>query len=123
MRQFGRQILDRNPDAAALHLAIAHDLLHDAPRHVDRHREADADIAATRRQDRGVDPDHLAVEVDQRSARIARIDRGVGLDEVLIALDAQPAAPEGANDARGHRLAKTERVADREYEIADLQPV
>ena len=123
LREIGGQVLDRHADAAALDLAVADQLVHHAARHVDRHGETDADIAAARRQDRGVDADALAVEVDQRPARIAGVDRGVGLDEILVALDAEPAAAERADDPRGHGLAQPERVADRQHEIADLQPV
>ena len=62
-------------------------------------------------------------QVDQRAARIAGIDRGVGLDEVLIALDAETAAPERADDARGDGLAEAERIADRHHVVTDLQPI
>src|SRR5439155_3560287 len=116
-------VLDRHADAAALHFAIAKDLIHDLARHVDRHGEADPDIAAARRQDGGVDADALALEVDERAARIAGIDRRVSLDEVLIALDAEAAPAKRADDARGDGLTETERVADREDEVADLEAV
>ena len=36
--------------------------------------------AVGRRTDRGVDADHVAVQVDQRAAGVAGVDRGVGLD-------------------------------------------
>ena len=61
--------------------------------------------------------------IDQRAAGIPRVNRRVGLDEVLIALDAEPAAPERADDAWGHGLAETERVADGDDEVADLEAV
>ena len=105
LREIRGQILDHHADPAALHFAIAQDLLHDLARHVDRHGEADPDIAAARRQDGGVDADALSPQVDEWTARITRIDRCVGLDEVLIALDAEAAAAERADDPRGHGLA------------------
>ena len=50
---------------------------------VDRDREAEADRARLARRragaDRGVDRHDVAVEVDQRTAGVARVDRGVGL--------------------------------------------
>ena len=49
-----------------------------------RHRKADADRAARRRDDRGIDADDFAVEVEQRAAGIAAIDGGVGLDVVVV---------------------------------------
>ena len=61
LREIGGQVLNRDADAAALDLAVVDQLVHDLARHVDRHGKADADIAAARRQDRGVDADQLAV--------------------------------------------------------------
>ncbi len=51
---------------------------------VGRDREADADRAAGRRVDGGVDADDLAVHVEQRAAGVAPVDGGVGLDEVVV---------------------------------------
>ena len=50
-------------------------------RDVDRDREREPHVAAGAREDQRVDADDLALEVEQRAARVARIDRGVGLDE------------------------------------------
>jgi hypothetical protein len=44
-------------------------------------------------QNGGVDADQFAAQIDQRTTGVAGVDRGVGLDEVLVAVDAQPAAP------------------------------
>ncbi len=118
----GSEVLDRHADAAALDLAVADQLVHDLARHVDRHREADADISAGWGNDRGVDTDDPALQVDERATRIARIDRGIGLDEVLVTLDARTAA-ERADDARGHGLTEAERIADRQDKVADLQAI
>src|ERR1019366_8898696 len=57
------------------------------------------------------------------AARIAGVDRGVGLDEVLEDVDAQRVAAKGADNARGHRLADAERVADGKDDVADLQVI
>src|SRR5690606_32108784 len=115
--------LDEYTEPSAAHLAVLDELLHDGPRHVRRHGETDADIAAGRRDDRGVDADEQAVHREQRAARIARIDRSVRLDEILVALAVghHAGAPERADDAVGHRLAEAERVTDRDDEVADLE--
>ena len=60
---------------------------------VDRDGEADADVAAAAAEDRGIDADHLAAEVEQRTAGVARIDGGVGLDEVVVGALADDAGP------------------------------
>src|SRR5262249_5681041 len=46
--------------------------------------KSDADRAAGRRNDRGVYPDHFAIQVEQRTARVAAIDRGVCLNVVVV---------------------------------------
>ena len=50
---------------------------------VDRHGQADADedVLLGRVDERGDDPDDLAVAVEERTAGVARVDRGVDLDE------------------------------------------
>src|SRR5207302_11436117 len=93
----------------------------DAARLVDRNRKADAIETARAAENRGVDADDAAVGVEERAAGIAGIDRGVGLDEIFVALDAEAAAAERADDAAAHRLADAERVADREHDVADLE--
>ncbi len=87
-----------------------------------RNREADPDRAARLREDGGVDADQLAVEIDERAARIARIDRRVGLDEGRD-VAADTGAGERRHDAAGHGLADTEGIADREHQIADFEPI
>ena len=85
--------------------------------------EADAHAAARARVDRGVDAFEVAVDVDQRAARIAGVDGGVGLDEVLEGVDAQLVAPQRRDDAAGDGLADAEGVADGQHLVAHLQGV
>ena len=66
--------------------------------------------------------------VGERAAGVARVQRRVGLDDVLDE-PARPAvargerAPEGADDARRHAAGEPERIADRDDELADAQPI
>ena len=78
--------------------------------------------------DRGVDADHPAGRVGQRAAGVARVEGGVGLDDVVDEAGAPAVADrqrpaERADDAGGHRAGQAERVADRDDELADAQPV
>ena len=69
-------------------------------------REPEPGGLARGADDRGVDADDLAREVDQRAARDARVDRGVGLYELLVDRLHRVAAdrpPLGADDARARR--------------------
>ena len=123
LRRLRREVLRLDAEPPAPHLAEVQDLVDHRARHVGRHREADADVAARRPDDRGVDADQLAAQVDERAAGVAGVDRGVGLDELLVAVGADPAAPERADDAGGDRLPDAERVADRDHEVADVHRV
>src|SRR5262249_22059864 len=77
-------LLDLDAEPAAPRLANLAELIDHRGHGLRRHRKADADRAARRRDDRGVHADDFAVEVEQRSTRVATIDRSVGLDVVVI---------------------------------------
>src|SRR5262249_5673574 len=74
--------LPAEPAAAdhALVLELGDDRLHRLGRNI----KGDADRSARRREDRGVDPDDVAVHVEGRAAGIAFVDRRVNLDEVVV---------------------------------------
>src|SRR5438477_93052 len=76
--------------------------------------DSHTDRPARRREDRGIDPDHLAFDVECRPAGIADIDRRVDLNEVVIGAFAD-IAPARRHDARGHRAAQSERIAHRQH--------
>src|SRR5438876_497790 len=102
-------------------LALGPQLIHHVLRHVRRNREADADVAVVAREDLRVDPDQLALRVDERAARVAVVDRRVGLEEVLVAAVADAGRPSlRADNAHRDRLADAQRVAHREHDVADL---
>src|SRR5262245_58997491 len=69
--------------ASVAGLPAGQDVGHDRLGGVRGDGEADADVAAAPgRGDRGVDADHLAVGVHERSPGVARVEWGVGLDGV-----------------------------------------
>src|SRR3954468_25081024 len=75
----------RHAEEAAVDAAVALELRQEPARGVDRHGEADADVAgaAAAGLDLRVDPDHATRRVEQRATGVARIDRGVGLDDAV----------------------------------------
>ena len=87
---------------------------------VGRNVEGDADSAAGRREDRGVDADHVAVDVEGRAAGIALVDGRIDLDEVVIGAGADVAAAR-RDDAGGDGAAEAERIADRDHPVADAR--
>ena len=110
--------LDLDAEPAALHRAVLDQVLYHFAGGRGRNGEGDADIAARRREDRRVDADHFAVEVEGRAARIAAVHRRVDLQEVVIRAGADIAAAR-RDDAGGHGAAEAERIADRHDPVAD----
>ena len=73
-------LAEANRDVHLRHLGGVHQVGDQIAEAVDPDRKPDVlGIAA----DGGVDPDHLAIDVQQRPAGVARVDGGVGLDQVL----------------------------------------
>ena len=108
---------------AAGHFAGSNNIVINARHHVDGQRKPDALVAAALRRDHGVDPDHFAADVEQRTAAVARIDGGVGLQEILVHVHVQAGASLGADDAMRDGAGQPERGADRQHAIADLHRV
>src|SRR5438876_1023687 len=91
-----------------------------------RYGEADADegAGAGRVGQRDDDADRLALAVEQRTARAARVDRRVELDEPAqaAAVGTGGAAVEAGHHAGGRAAGQTELVADGDHRVADGQP-
>src|SRR5208282_3555301 len=72
--QFGViEVLDLDAKIAAVFRAVLEKLLHDVVGQVAGDGQADALPAAAAALDGGIDADHLSLEVDERSATVARI--------------------------------------------------
>ena len=115
-------LLDAHAEPAAARLAVLAELVDDGNGARRRHRETDTDRAARGRNDRGVDADDFAVEVEQRTAGIAPVDGGVGLDVVVVRTRVDVAVAR-RDDTCGHGAAETERVADGDDPFAKPQLV
>ena len=120
VRQRGRDVLDAHPDERPLDLPLREELRGDAAREARRHREAEAAAAP---DDHRVDAEHLAVEVRERPAGVARVDPRVGLQVILDRVHAEAPATLGADDAGRDGRAEAERRADRDDPLADLRRV
>ena len=99
LRDVRRHVVDAHAEQAAVDRAELQQLVHHAVGHVHRDREADADVAATARQDRGVDADELTLEIHERAPGGAGIDGGIRLDEILEAIRVDAGAGKTADDA------------------------
>jgi hypothetical protein len=108
-------------ECAVLDAAGGDQLAHHVIGQIRRDGEADARARARWRDDRGIDADQFATQVDQCAAGVARIDRRVGLDEVLDAAPPDGATAEAGDDTRTRTLADAERITDRDDEVAHAQ--
>src|SRR5690606_2830949 len=115
--------VDADAEADLLGPAGLDDLRDDARDGRDRDGEADAGRRAALRVDHRVHPDELALGVEQRPARVARVDRCVGLDHVANAhaAGALHRTADRADHARRQREVEAERVADGDRLLTDLE--
>ena len=113
------QVLHLDAQPAALHALAGLQLFDDLLGHGGGDGEAEP---LARGDDGRVDAHHLAVQVDQRSAGVARVDGRVGLDEVVVGTGPEHPAL-GRDDACGDRVAQAEGVADGQDPGPDLELV
>src|SRR5579863_447991 len=114
----GGHWLNLQAQPATRDVTVLLELRHHGLRGLRRNVETDADRAAGGRIDRRVDADHLAVDVERRSAGIAFVDGSVDLDVVVIGAGADVAAA-GRDDTCGDGAPEAERIADGDHPIAD----
>src|SRR6202040_175562 len=110
-------LLDAHAEPANPGLAVFAQLLDHRQRRLHRPGETDTDRPAGGRDDRRVDADDFALEVEQRPARVAAVDRGVGLNAVVVGPGIELAVAPG-HDAGGDAAAEAERIADRDHPFA-----
>ena len=115
-------LLNPHAEPAAARLAVLAQLIDNGDGAVGGNGKADSNRTPRRRDDRGIDADDLAVEVEQRSAGIAAIDRRISLNVVVVGTGIDVAVARG-NDACGHRAAEAEWIADGNDPFAQSQLV
>ncbi len=110
-RQLLANILHRDADAAANHLAVLLQLLFDVQGQIDRNGERHAHIAAGTAINLRIDADHFAIDVEQRAAGIPGIHGRIGLNEgdVTAVAAIVQGSTERADHARGDAVLKSER--------------
>ena len=113
--------VDLHTEQAAADFAELQQLAHDRLGDFGWNRKTDADVAAASRQDRRVNANEFAAQVDERAARVARVDRCIGLNKVFVRVGAaDTGAALRTDDAGRYRVRKAERVTDGNNEIAYL---
>ena len=114
-----RHFLNLHAEPTAADLAVLLELRDHGFGDIGRNRKADPDTAAIGRIDRRIDADHLAIEIEGRSAGVAAIDRCVDLQEIIEWAGMNvPAARR--DDPGGDGPAQPEGVADGHDPVADL---
>src|SRR5215469_9120496 len=118
LREIRGHLLNLDTQPAANDPPVCLELLDHAAGQINRDGEADAIVGAGSRVDEGVDSDHLAVGIEQRSTRVAWVNRGIGLNVVVIV--ATKNLTLGAHYAGSDRHAYVKRISDRDDPIADF---
>ena len=103
-----------NTQQAALHFAKLNQLLCQGTGHIAGDGKANPDAAAARGEDRGVNTNQLAVEIQQRAAGVAPVNGGVGLDKVFQPFEIQTTATQRRDDAGRGGLAEAEGITYRQ---------
>ena len=121
-RNVRRHLLQLHADPAGTHPAIGAQPLHHEARAVRRDGKPQSGRPGRRRDDRRIDPDDVALHVEQRTAGIAMVDRRIRLDQVVIrrVLDV---AVQPADDPGGDRQPDAKRIARGKHLVTDLQVV
>jgi hypothetical protein len=116
------QVLDLDPQVAAANGAVLQQLGHDIAGQVAGDGQPNPLEPAGLGLDDRADTDHLAFEVDQRAAAVARIDGRVGLQEIFVHVEVQIAAL-GADNAGRYRAAQAKGRPRGQHPVADLHGV
>jgi hypothetical protein len=116
--EIGRYRLDLHADPAARDRSLVAQLSNHAFDRVGRNGKGYPHRTAGGREDRGIDADHVAVDVESRAAGIAFVDRRVDLDEIVIRAGADVAATR-RDDTGGDGATETERIADRKNPVTN----
>ncbi len=78
--------------------------------------------APGRRDQRRVDADHIAIEIEHRAAAVAHVDGRVGLNVAIVGAIAGDPAMKRRDDAGGDGASDAVRVADCDHPVADARP-
>jgi len=111
------------------HLTILDELVVDAHAIADGSAKPTPSYVSTAGDDRGIDADHFAGRIHQRSSAVAGIDRGIGLQEMLegpadvAALGADDARGDGRSNPNGLPKANTQSPTDIPSELPILAAI
>src|SRR5450830_1575920 len=120
---FGQRLIDllhRYAQTATRDLAMLQQLLFNLHGYINRNRERQTLIAAGLDVDLRIDANHIALQIEQRTARIAGIDGDVGLNERHVIVVRQTTRL-GADDTGRSRIVKAIGRADRQHWFTYLE--
>ena len=118
--EFGRQVLSLDPEIAANHVPIFHQVRHHSAGKVRRNGKADAQVSARAAEDGGVDADEVPVTSTSAPPELPGLIGASVWMKLSIILDAHAATVRRADNPVGHGLAYPEGMADGQHQIAHL---
>ncbi len=117
------QILNHHTKSTTTHLTKFDNLTGQYQNHINGYSKPNTNITATWPDNRSVNTDQFAAQVNQRAARIPLVDRSVCLNEIFVILNSQATAAERADNARSHCLPQTKWIANGNDKIANPKSV
>ena len=113
---FGRDALDGDSEPASSHSSLLNELRQNVFHQIDGDGEADAEIAARPAENGGVDANHFAAQIDQRTSGISRIDRSICLNKIIVVASADVSSL-GADNPGGESVRQTEWTSHRDHPV------
>ena len=89
---------------------------------IDWNRKSDPLISTASGCDCGTDGDHFSIEINERTARVARVDRCIGLNQTPP-IDPRDGSVFGANDTGTDGCFQPKRATDCKHPITDFQQI
>src|ERR1017187_5857480 len=119
-----RDVRDTYPNVGVHDIAAANQRLDRGLHDLGWNGKAHARERSGRRDEKGVDPDHFAMRVDQRAARVAGVDGGIGLDELsglAGVIGVRIGAIQGADNSPGDGEAESDRITESQHSLPGLE--
>ena len=93
------QILNHHTKSTTTNLTKFDNLTGQSQNHINGYGKPNTNITATWPDNRSVNTDQFAAQVNQRAARIPHVDRSVCLNKIFVILNSQATAAERTDNA------------------------
>src|SRR4029077_18827690 len=115
---FRSEGLHPGADVPAHDATFSTQALHYLTRQICWNSKADSLVSAAAGEDRGIDAEQPALDVNERATRVAHVNSCVGLNKILVINNSHAATANRADDPHCDRLPKPKGIANRQHNVA-----